>query len=311
MNSSFTLDGSPPWWFVHPWDVQCWSDGGLLGCYNTSVYSTGQSLTDGVHTLIITMFSYSGPNFYGGGTSGYNDFWFDYAVIYAPISPSQQPHNKFILPAAIGGTVGGIAAVIAITLAVLYYRKRGYERQQPHAEVDPEPTQSSFQPTMFVTNPPLNRDTSYDWSPSSLLPGDTSLQNNDILPPPVPPKSGIPSPTVHVPSPLVAVTEQGRHSSLGPSPQHAETATVARTYANSGSMPVGTSPITNTRLTEDQSELVQSLIRYNVPLVTVAGVMEGLLRREGPSGDSEGPGSHVAQNDVCLEAENPPDYDFV
>ena len=63
------------------------------------------------------------------------------------------------------------------------------------------------------------------------------------------------------------------------------------------------------RLTADQSELVQTLIGYNVPLVTVAGVMEGLLRREGPSVSGDGSGSRMAQRDALPEAENPPAYD--
>ena len=62
------------------------------------------------------------------------------------------------------------------------------------------------------------------------------------------------------------------------------------------------------RLTADQSELVQTLIGYNVPLVTVAGVMEELLRREGPSVSGDGSGGRVIQSDVHPEAENPPDY---
>ena len=63
------------------------------------------------------------------------------------------------------------------------------------------------------------------------------------------------------------------------------------------------------RLTADQSELVQTLIGYNVPLVTVAGVMEELLRREGPSVSGDGSGSRmVLSADVHPEAENPPDY---
>jgi hypothetical protein len=75
-------------------------------------------------------------------------------------------------------------------------------------------------------------------------------------------------------------------------------------------MATGTSPTTNARLTEEQSELVQDLIRRNIPLGTVVGVMEGLLRREGASG-GEGSGSRMAQSDGGLRSENPPDYDFV
>jgi hypothetical protein len=89
----------------------------------------------------------------------------------------------------------------------------------------------------------------------------------------------------------------------------AETATVA---PNPGSMAMGTNPTTNTRLTEEQSELVQGMIRHHIPLVTVVGVVEGMLRREGPGASGvENSGSRVAQSDGRLEAANPPDYDFV
>jgi hypothetical protein len=56
-----------------------------------------------------------------------------------------------------------------------------------------------------------------------------------------------------------------------------------------------------TRLTEEQSELVQGLIRHNVPLVTVVGVMEGMLR-EGASG------VEVSGSQTVGRAGNPPDY---
>ena len=41
------------------------------------------------------------------------------------------------------------------------------------------------------------------------------------------------------------------------------------------------------------------------------GAIEGMLRREGPLGGSEGSGSCITQSAGRPEADNPPDYDFV
>jgi hypothetical protein len=75
-------------------------------------------------------------------------------------------------------------------------------------------------------------------------------------------------------------------------------------------MATGTNPTTNTRLTEEQSELVQGLIRHHIPLATVVGVVEGMLRNEGASG-VEDSGGRITQSDGRSEAGNPPDYDFI
>ena len=75
-------------------------------------------------------------------------------------------------------------------------------------------------------------------------------------------------------------------------------------------MAPGTSPIMDAGLTQEQSELVQDLIRHDIPLITVAGVMKGMLRTEGPSSGGGISGSRVTQSDERLE-ENPPAYDFV
>ena len=93
-------------------------------------------------------------------------------------------------------------------------------------------------------------------------------------------------------------------------PQLAVADALPRATATAVTISTSTASPTSARLTADQSELVQTLIGYNVPLVTVAGVMEGLLRREGPSVSGDGSGSRMAQSDVRPEAENPPDYDF-
>ena len=163
---------------------------------------------------------------------------------------------------------------------------------------------------MFVTNTPLNRDALCDWSPTSLVPEDTNLPNSQISLPRIPPKSDIPSPTSHVPTSLVATTETNEYTPSNQPPQPAVADALPRATATPVTISTSTASPTSARLTTDQSELVQTLIGYNLPLVTVAGVMEGLLRREGPSVSGDGSGSRMAQSDVRPEAENPPDYDF-
>ena len=46
--------------------------------------------------------------------------------------------------------------------------------------------------------------------------------------------------------------------------------------------------MTHTGLTQEQSKLVQDLIRHNIPLITGAGVMKGMLRMESGGGKSSG-----------------------
>jgi hypothetical protein len=285
---------------------------------------------------------------------------------------------------------------------VLYYRKRNNRRQRPRAEVDSEPIESSFQPTTFITNTPLNRDTLRDWSPTSLVPKETDLKNNNISPPPVPLKSDLPSATPHVlassvaaagesqyvllnkPPQLVEV-EAASHTIITPSPvmptraspltgphfteeqselirslstsllsgdvnshpndispppnssqsgtssgtAHAPTSSGPPSHFSSSSQPsqpseaeavayafsamsrTSTSSLMGSRLTEEQSELVQGLLRHNVPLPAVVVAIEGMLRRDGPLGSDEGPGSQNTQRNGHQEGDNPPGYDFV
>ena len=62
-------------------------------------------------------------------------------------------------------------------------------------------------------------------------------------------------------------------------------------------MLTATSPSINAHLTDEQSELAQGLLRHNVPLPTVVGTIEGMLRREGELGNRE--------------TDNPPDYKYI
>ena len=424
MNSSFTLDGGPPSLFVYSWEARCCDPpSGPTGCYNTSVYNN-QGLSYGAHTLKIYMFSYLGPNSYDG--TKYCDFVFDYAVISTPTSSvisslstsstvpfstanpdSSNQHSKYVLllpcgdklltscskklSAAVGGAVGGAAAAMAVMLAVVCYRRRGYWHQRTHSEVDPEPTQSSFQPTTFVDNPLLNREAPHDWSPSSLLQEDTDLEASDIPPSammqkattplatdhaptssvtagqyalpskpevdaaahmtvtpnsimpkitsapmsahvtgdiqglstnllredvnlatdnpslsPTPPKSGLSSVVADAPASAAAPKQ---HSSLRQPSQPAETQANVHAFSTpSPVIPPARGSQMGTRLTEEQTDLVQRLITQNVPLVTVAGVMEGWLKSERPSESGEGSGSRNTPS--AAHSENPPDYNF-
>ena len=267
--------------------------GGPIACYNISVYNA-QSLTYGAHILNIAMVSYLGPGNIWDGYR-YSDFWFDYAVISTPTSPSAIPspaipspaipsspkpsstgntgssnqRSQYVLltpcssksltsysphiAAAIGGAVGG--GILIAILAVLYYCKRRYQRQRPHAEVDPEPVESSFQPTALVVNPPPNRDTLRDWSPTSLLPEDTDLQNSRISPPPVPPKSHL---TAKVPASSVATAGTSQYALLN-KPQSAH-----EIISSSSAMPTRVSPLTSTRFTELVQDAQTSLLSGDV-----------------------------------------------
>jgi len=130
-------------------------------------------------------------------------------------------------------------------------------------------------------------------SPQSLLSGDANSHPNVISSPLVPPKSG----TTQIPPSLVAAVETNQPSSLSPSSEPTEAERTANPMSAC--------------LTEEQSELVQSLIRHNIPLPAVVGVMEGMLRSEGQLGSGMGSGSRITQSDGSLGPDNPPDYDFV
>ena len=201
------------------------------------------------------------------------------------------------LDAVIGAAVGGIAIVI---LAILYYRQRGHIHRQYPADVGLEHTEPSHQPTLhdMNTTAPILPDTLRNWSPISLLPA--NLQTNSISPSSMPMKSGMQPTTSHVPTSLVAVTSRTspKHPSSDVLPPSAEGTNTA--------MPLGTSSSMSTHLTEEQSELIQGLLRHNVPLPAVVGVMEGLLSTRGQSGAAR----LGVQSDEYQE-NYPPDYAFV
>jgi hypothetical protein len=215
-------------------------------------------------------------------------------------------HSKRIA-AIIGGAVGG--GILITVLVVLYYRQRARQHQRHPTEVDLDSIDHSFQPNTpntFSANPPRHGDASHDWLPSCLPPENAGFPTSDNSPSPIPPKSSM---SFDIPAISAAAVETSEHSSSSQSPQPVDARTVAHAFANPVLMEVGTSPTTNARLTQEQSELVQDLIRHDIPLVTVAGVMKGMLRTE--SGGGESSGSRVTQSGEGLEAENPPDYDFV
>jgi len=112
-----------------------------------------------------------------------------------------------------------------------------------------------------------------------------------------------------MPTQIETVVFETIHPPRHTSPQPADAEAIARAFAvPSAAIPTSTRSPINACLTEEQFELVQSLIRHksNIPLVAVAGVMDGLLGREGAG---EGSGS-IAQSDVHPEADNPSDYDY-
>jgi hypothetical protein len=138
------------------------------------------------------------------------------------------------------------------------------------------------------------------WSPTTLAYKDINIrtQTNDNLSFPVPPKSNLTSEgtaTTHIPTSSATVASQNHLSSQ--SSQTVEAEAIARTFASPDApIPTGRSSTRSAHLTEEQSELVQGLVRHHVALPTVVGVIEGMLRE----GQMDG-----------SEADHPPEYDFV
>jgi hypothetical protein len=108
----------------------------------------------------------------------------------------------------------------------------------------------------------------------------------------------------------MSTTVQSQNFPSSQSYQFAEAETIARAFVASTNTPTAHPTGMPTYFTEQQTELVQSMIRNNVSISAVAGVIEGMLRREGPSGSGEGSSNRITQRDGRVEAENPPSYDF-
>ena len=103
------------------------------------------------------------------------------------------------------------------------------------------------------------------------------------------------STAARVPTSSVATMVVNQNSPSNQLSHPAEVEATTRTLvAPSFVSPAGTSLPMSARLTEDQSELLQGLIRQNIPLPAVVGVMEGMLRE----------GGH-------LEGDAPPDYSSI
>jgi hypothetical protein len=96
--------------------------------------------------------------------------------------------------------------------------------------------------------------------------------------------------------PVVAVPKRQNYSS-NQSPQPAAPEAIDPAFSTS-SVPA--------RLTEEQSGLVQGLIRHNVPLPTVVDAIEGMMR-----GEERLDGSRLTQSNERPEADGPPDYNLV
>ena len=170
---------------------------------------------------------------------------------------------------------------------------------------------ASINPSMVMSasvNPPTGAHVTEEHSelvqsfPISPLREDVDLETDDISPSFIPPKSEIQSANAQVPTSSMAA-ETTQHILSSQSPPLTEADTIARSFITTPGvvMQTATSSPRGPRLSEEQSELVQSLIRHNVPLPTVVDAIEGLLRTGGPSGGGQLEG---------LEPDNPPEYDF-
>jgi hypothetical protein len=189
-------------------------------------------------------------------------------------------------------------------LVVLCLRKRNRQIRQNVGVIDPEPS--------FVTNLPVQSDILNNWSPTTLLPADIDMDGQaskiTLSPPPVTSpmlSKGTPTSTA-----TVVATPNNDSSPSGQFLQPTE-AQAMRVLSDIALVPTSTN--STGRLTEEQSEVVQGLIKHKVPLPIVVEAIEGILRvgAEGQSDGSEGYRTRLTQSDGHLEADSPPDYRFV
>ena len=154
----------------------------------------------------------------------------------------------------------------------------------------------SSQPTPHTTHLPTAPDSSHDWSPTALLSGqinDTSRSHTHVVPTSATATAKIPPSSD---SGSVAATRLTSHnSSSSQSTQAAAPEASPLASSNSRLPPTGT---ILSRLTEEQSGIVQGLMRNNVPLPTVVGAIEGML-----IGEEQPNGGRLTQGD-----EAPPGY---
>jgi hypothetical protein len=173
---------------------------------------------------------------------------------------------------------------------VLCYKKRNHQRRKQPAEyglghIDPS----------LAKNPPILSSASLTWSPTTPQPRDIDIhtETNEISPSSTRPTSTMPSEV-----PVIATVIHGNEASVA----RAGANSVAGISTSTGSTDTGV------RLTEEQSELVQGLIKHKVPLPTVVGAIEGILRGDGYSGGGGSSSSRLIQSNVLVEADNPPVY---
>jgi len=252
----------------------------------------------------MVIFTFQGTNLYNN--TPISDVFLDYALVSSPPPGSTTKRSRTPLAAMLGGTLGGVASIIAVILAVFYYRNRN---RKP-VEIDPEPI---IPPTPFITSPNFQPDHLYS---TTLQPGggSTHPQTDSSWVSPMPLSPTRPSKvtaTANVPTSSMSATLQSQNFSSSQLHQPAEAEAIARAFVASTHTPMVTHPAgTPTYFTEQQTELVQSMIRNNVSISAVAGVIEGMLRREGLSGSGEGSSNVTTQRDGRVEAENPPGYSF-
>ena len=217
--------------------------------------------------------------------------------------------HRTLLAAALGGVLGSIAAIIAVILAVFYYRKKN---RKP-VEIDPEPVDP---PTAFITYPISQPDPLSSWSSTALQPRGGSIhpQTDSTWLPPMPPNPTRPPKvitTTNIPTSSPA-TLQSQNLSSGQPHQPAEAEDITGAFVASAHAPTDAHPAgVPTHFTEQQIELVHSMIRNKVSISAVSGVIEEMLKREGPSGGGEGSSHRITQRDGVYDGVgNPPGYDF-
>ncbi|KAF8842530.1 hypothetical protein BDN67DRAFT_965643 [Paxillus ammoniavirescens] len=293
---------------------------------NVSMYEV-QNLPSGNHTMVMTILDWEGSP---------SSMKFDYAFVNetfvaaptttsatsasqtssgasqsasAPVGNTSNS-NKVDLGGVVGGTLAGIAVVVAVVMSVCYWRKR----KTPPARLSPH---VAYQTTPFMSEssspPPQTRVPTYgqkfftgqaDVDPAippltrSAILREALAAGNHAASEPLPSSQSIMSGTSSGPlQPL------RRQPSIGFNTDQPGSAS----YTGAVSPSVDPSVTSGYNLTADQLEVIERLRADNVPSETIARVAEGFLSRYDSSADTSSSGRGLTRGGSIFSGA-PPSY---
>ncbi|KAH0831337.1 hypothetical protein J3R83DRAFT_13988 [Lanmaoa asiatica] len=285
INASLTIDGGAPNYYVLP------APRGPNFYTPNVTLSSIQGITTGNHTATMTVQNWD--NIFSG-------MMFDYAVINQTIvsrtttssvtsstaastmsnptttaAPSSS-HSTTNIGAIVGAVVGGLATLVALSLAIFYFRqRRRHEPQRFSANLGAEPKIEPF------------------FSPDSLYHRSTITEQYTGVPELPTTESLVTGPVSAHPPPLSTSSGSSRRekSQLGitnPSTSQLAHANVISTRAGSSSPYIpGLSESSRPRihqthsiLSDDQADFVNNLYANNVPAGAIARVIERMIAGE-------------------------------